>query len=253
MKKLYLIGNMKMNMSVSELEPYFEHIVGIANNSNNVVGVCVPYVYINMAKYMLEGSKVLFGAENMYHADKGAYTGEISAHMLNDFGCDLVILGHSERRHIFGETDEDINLKVKKALETGITPILCFGETLDERKAGSTYNVVERQIMSALNDIDSDDIGRIIFAYEPVWAIGTGVSATSDQAEEICSFVKRLLHDNFDLNDSIVLYGGSLKPDNAQELLSKESIDGGLIGGACLKLDEFQKIIDTKVEKWKKP
>lgn len=249
MKKLYLIGNMKMNMSLSELEPYFEHIVGIAENSSNVVGVCVPYVYMNMAKYMLDGSKVLFGAENMYHADKGAFTGEISAHMLNDFGCDLVILGHSERRHIFGETDEDINLKVKKALETGITPILCFGETIEERKAGSTYNIVERQITSALQDIDEEDIGRIIFAYEPVWAIGTGISATSDQAEEICGFAKRLLEDNYCLKNSIMLYGGSLKADNAQEILSKESIDGGLIGGACLKLDEFQKIIDTKVEK----
>lgn len=249
MKKLYLIGNMKMNMSLSELEPYFEHIVGIAENSSNVVGVCVPYVYINMAKYMLDGSKVLFGAENMYHADKGAFTGEISAHMLNDFGCDLVILGHSERRHIFGETDEDINLKVKKALETGITPILCFGETIEERKAGSTYNIVERQITSALQDIDEEDIGRIIFAYEPVWAIGTGISATSDQAEEICGFAKRLLEDNYCLKNSIMLYGGSLKADNAQEILSKESIDGGLIGGACLKLDEFQKIINTKVEK----
>ena len=249
MKKLYLIGNMKMNMSLSELEPYFEHIVGIAENSSNVVGVCVPYVYINMAKYMLDGSKVLFGAENMYHADKGAFTGEISAHMLNDFGCDLVILGHSERRHIFGETDEDINLKVKKALETGIIPILCFGETIEERKAGSTYNIVERQITSALQDIDEEDIGRIIFAYEPVWAIGTGISATSDQAEEICGFAKRLLEDNYCLKNSIMLYGGSLKADNAQEILSKESIDGGLIGGACLKLDEFQKIIDTKVEK----
>lgn len=249
MKKLYLIGNMKMNMSLSELEPYFEHIVGIADNSSNVVGVCVPYVYINMAKYMLDGSKVLFGAENMYHADKGAFTGEISAHMLNDFGCDLVILGHSERRHIFGETDEDINLKVKKALETGITPILCFGETIEERHAGSTYNIVERQISSALQDINEEDIGRIIFAYEPVWAIGTGVSATSDQAEEICGFAKRLLEDNYGLKNSIMLYGGSLKADNSQEILSKESIDGGLIGGACLKLDEFQKIIDTKVEK----
>lgn len=249
MKKLYLIGNMKMNMSLSELEPYFEHIVGIAENSSNVVGVCVPYVYINMAKYMLDGSKVLFGAENMYHADKGAFTGEISAHMLNDFGCDLVILGHSERRHIFGETDEEINLKVKKALETGITPILCFGETIEERKAGSTYNIVERQITSALQDIDEEDVGRIIFAYEPVWAIGTGVSATSDQAEEICGFAKRLLEDNYCLKNSIMLYGGSLKADNAQEILSNESIDGGLIGGACLKLDEFQKIIDTKVEK----
>lgn len=248
MKKLYLIGNMKMNMSLSELEPYFEKITTIANSTSNAVGVCLPYVYINMAKYMLEGSKVLYGAENMHYADKGAYTGEISAHMLNDFNCDLVIIGHSERRQLFHESDDKINLKVKKALDEGLTPILCFGETLEERNGGQAFNVVESQIISALKDIDEEDIARIIFAYEPVWAIGTGVSATSLQAEEICAFTKKLLKENFYQNSSIVLYGGSLKPDNAQDILSKPSIDGGLIGGACLKIDEFEKIIMTKVE-----
>lgn len=248
MKKLYLIGNMKMNMSVSLLEPYFDRLIPIANSTTNVVGVCVPYVYLNMAKYMLDGSKVLFGAQNMYYADEGAYTGEISAHMLNDFGCDLVILGHSERRHIFHETDEEINLKLKKALETGLTPILCFGETLEERNGGSAFNTVESQLMSALDGIDEEDLGRIIFAYEPVWAIGTGISATSNQAEEICAFTKKLLKENYNLSSSIVLYGGSLKSTNAEDILSKPSIDGGLIGGACLKLDEFEKIINTKVE-----
>lgn len=249
MKKLYLIGNMKMNMSLSELEPYFDRISTIASTTNNVVGVCLPYVYINMAKYMLEGSKVLFGAENMYYEDHGAYTGEISGSMLNDFNCDLVILGHSERRKIFKESDEDINLKVKKALESGLTPILCFGETIEERNEGRAYNVVESQLTSALNGIDEEDIARIIFAYEPVWAIGTGVSATSAQAEDICGFVKRLLKEHFMQNTSILLYGGSLKADNAEDILSKPSIDGGLIGGACLKIDEFEKIINTKVEK----
>lgn len=248
MKKLYLIGNMKMNMSLSELEPYFEKLGTIANSTNNVVGVCLPYVYINMAKYMLEGSKVLFGAENMHYEDHGAFTGEISANMLNDFNCDIVILGHSERRAMFYESDEEINLKVKKALESGITPILCFGETLEERNEGKAYSIVESQLVNALSGIDDEDIARIIFAYEPVWAIGTGVSASANQAEEICGFAKRLLKDNFDQNTSIVLYGGSLKPENAEEILSKESIDGGLIGGACLKIDQFEKIIMTKVE-----
>lgn len=248
MKKLYLIGNMKMNMSLSELEPYFEKITTIASTSSNVVGVCLPYVYINMAKYMLEGSKVLYGAENMYYEDKGAYTGEISASMLNDFNCDLVIIGHSERRQIFHETNEEINLKVKKALEEGLTPILCFGETLEERNGSQAYNVVESQLVSALDGIDEEDISRIIFAYEPVWAIGTGVSATSNQAEEICAFAKRLLKEQFMQSASIVLYGGSLKPENAEDILSKKSIDGGLIGGACLKINDFEKIINTKVD-----
>ena len=248
MKKLYLIGNMKMNMSYSELEPYFENLTNVANNTTNVVGVCVPYVYINMAKYMLEGSKVLFGAENMHYEDKGAYTGEISADMLNDFNCDLVIIGHSERRSYFKESDEEINAKVKKALEKGLTPILCFGETLEERNNNLAYSVVEKQLHGALQDIDDEDFNRIIFAYEPVWAIGTGVSATSKQAEEMISFAKRTICDICEDATPIVLYGGSLKGSNANEILSEPSIDGGLIGGACLKIDEFTQIINTKVE-----
>ena len=248
MKKLYLIGNQKMNMSYSELEPYFEALAQIANNTTNVVGVCVPSVYLDLAKYALEGSKVLYGAENMHYKDSGAYTGEISANMLNDFNCDLVIIGHSERRAYYNETDEDVNLKVKKALDEGLTPILCFGETLDERNGHAAFTVVERQITAALEGLDSEEISRIIFAYEPVWAIGTGVSATSEQAEEMIAFAKRLVSREYDVNNSIMLYGGSLKPSNAQEILSKPSIDGGLIGGACLKLSDFEQLIMTKVE-----
>ena len=248
MKKLYLIGNQKMNMSMSELEPYFEGLASIASTSDNVVGVCVPYVYLDMAQGMLQGSKVLFGAQNMHHEDAGAYTGEISARMLDDFGCDMVILGHSERRQYFHETDDLINLKVKKALDAGITPILCFGETLDERNAQMAYSVVERQLMGGLADLEEEEVSRIIFAYEPVWAIGTGVSATSDQADEIIGFAKRLLEREFGVKQSIILYGGSLKPSNAEDILSKPSIDGGLIGGACLKLKDFESLINTKVE-----
>ena len=248
MKKLYLIGNMKMNMSLSELEPYFEKLTQIASTSTNVVGVCVPSVYLNFAKYALEGSKVLFGAENMHYEDCGAFTGEISADMLNDFNTDLVIIGHSERRLYFKETDQDINLKVKKALQKGITPIVCFGETLEERNSNMAYSVVEKQLVGALADLNSEEVQRIIFAYEPVWAIGTGVSATSVQAEEMIAFAKRIISEQFEVNNSIVLYGGSLKASNADEILSEKSIDGGLIGGACLKISEFEQIINTKVE-----
>lgn len=233
---------------MSELEPYFEGLASIASTSDNVVGVCVPYVYLDMAQGMLQGSKVLFGAQNMHHEDAGAYTGEISARMLDDFGCDMVILGHSERRQYFHETDDLINLKVKKALDAGITPILCFGETLDERNAQMAYSVVERQLMGGLADLEEEEVSRIIFAYEPVWAIGTGVSATSDQADEIIGFAKRLLEREFGVKQSIILYGGSLKPSNAEDILSKPSIDGGLIGGACLKLKDFESLINTKVE-----
>ena len=248
MKKLYLIGNMKMNMSYAELEPYFANITQIASTTDNVVGVCLPSVYIDYAKYSLENSKVLYGAQNMYYADKGAFTGEISAHMLNDFGCDLVIIGHSERRNIFHESDEEINLKVKKALDEGITPILCFGELKEERESGMAFSVVESQLIEDLKDLNEEEVARIIFAYEPVWAIGTGLSATPDQAEEMIAFAKRTIAENFGCKENIVLYGGSLKASNAQEILSKQHIDGGLIGGACLKIDEFEEIINTKVE-----
>lgn len=248
MKKLYLIGNQKMNMSLNELEPYFEGLAEISAGSDNVVGVCVPYVYLDMAQGMLQGSKVLFGAQNMYHEDSGAYTGEISPKMLEDFGCDMVIIGHSERRAYFNETDEEINLKVKKALEYGITPILCFGETLEERDGKMAHSVVETQLTGALNDLSEGEISRIIFAYEPVWAIGTGISATSEEAEEMISFAKRLLENEYGVKDIIMLYGGSLKPSNAEEILSKPSINGGLIGGACLKLKDFEELINTKVE-----
>ncbi len=248
MKKLFLIGNQKMNMNYSTLEAYFEALGDIANKSDNVVGVCVPYVYINLAKYMLEGSKVLFGAENMHWEESGAYTGEISASMLNDFGCDLVIIGHSERRKLFHETNEEINLKLKSALDSGITPILCFGETLEQREGGLTYTVIEEQLSTALEGIDEEEIGRIIFAYEPVWAIGTGVSATPSQANEICAFAKKFLKENYMLSDCIMLYGGSLKPSNAVAILSEKSINGGLIGGACLNISDFKALIETKVE-----
>jgi triosephosphate isomerase len=248
MKKLYLIGNQKMNMSYSELEPYFENLKNIANNSENVVGVCLPSVYLDLAKYSLEGSKVLYGAQNMYHEDKGAYTGEISANMLNDFNCDMVIIGHSERRNIFHETDEDVNLKVKKALNSGLIPILCFGELREERESGMAFSVVENQLVKALDGLTEEEISQIIFAYEPVWAIGTGLSATPEQAEEIIAFSKNLLKDNFGIGSSIMLYGGSLKPSNAEEILSKEHIDGGLIGGACLKIEDFEKLINTRIE-----
>lgn len=248
MKKLYLIGNLKMNMGLRELEPYFEEVASIAANSSNVVGVCVPYVYLDMAQGMLGDSKVLFGAQNMHYEDKGAFTGEVSAHMLNDFGCELVIIGHSERRAYYNETDETVNLKVRKALDEGITPILCFGETLEERNGKLEHSVVERQIMSALNGLTEEEVARIIFAYEPVWAIGTGVSATAEQAEDMISFAKRIITEAFEIKDTVVLYGGSLKPSNAEEILSKPSIDGGLIGGACLKPSDFEQLINTKVE-----
>lgn len=250
MKKLYLIGNHKMNLSYAELEKYFDKLKPIANNSQNIVGVCLPYVYLDLAKRKCKGSAILYGAQNLYYKDNGAYTGEICAKMLIDFDCDLVIIGHSERRNYFNETDEMVNLKTKKALEFGFMPIVCFGETKNERETGVEKDVVKRQILNALDGIEKQDLGNIIFAYEPVWAIGTGLNATSDQAEEIAFFAKELISKKYNITHDqiIMLYGGSLKPSNANEILTKKSIDGGLIGGACLKIEDFNQLIEVKID-----
>ena len=241
--KKYLIGNMKMNQSYAVLEKYFDEIKEIAANTENYVGVCVPNVYLNLAKDKLAGSKVHYGVENVYHEDKGAYTGEVSVNMLKDFDTELVIVGHSERRQMFGDTDKEVNKKVKKVLASGMTPILCYGESLEERKAGITNEVVLYQLEAALSGLDKDSVAKIIFAYEPIWAIGTGVSATDDEAEEICKLSKDIVREKFGV-EVVVLYGGSMKPANAKGLLSKPSIDGGLIGGACLKTEDFNGIIN---------
>ena len=242
--KKYLIGNMKMNQSYDVLVPYFDELKKIADETENYVGVCVPNVYLNLAKDKLAGSKVHYGVENVYHQDKGAYTGETSVSMLKDFDTELVIVGHSERRQMFGDTDKEVNLKVKKVLAAGMTPILCYGESLDERKADKTKDVVLYQLDAALSGLTKADVEKIIFAYEPIWAIGTGVSATTEEAEEICKLSKDIIKEKFGA-ESIVLYGGSMKPSNAKELLSQPSIDGGLIGGACLKTDDFKGIINN--------
>ena len=241
--KKYLIGNMKLNQSYAVLEKYFDEIKEIADKSDNYVGVCVPNVYLNLAKDKLAGSKVHYGVENVYYEDKGAYTGEVSTSMLKDFDTELVIVGHSERRQMFGDTDKEVNKKVKKVLASGMTPILCYGESLDERKNGLTKEVVLYQLDAALSGLTKECVEKIIFAYEPIWAIGTGVSATDDEAEEICKLSKDIVREKFGV-EVVVLYGGSMKPANAKGLLSKPSIDGGLIGGACLKTEDFNGIIN---------
>lgn len=243
MKKFYLIGNLKMNLTKADLAPYFETLK--AQNYKSVAGLCVPSVYLPLANEVLNGSDILYGAQNCYFQESGAFTGEISAKMIKDFNAQLVLVGHSERRSLFGETDEIVNAKTKQLLEYGFTPIVCFGETLDERNQGLEKEVVNTQIRGALENLAKEDISKIIFAYEPVWAIGTGVNATSEQAEEIIAYAKKVVADLSGNNQIIMLYGGSLKPSNAKELLSQPSIDGGLIGGASLNFEDFNAIIET--------
>ncbi len=256
MKKKYLIGNIKMNMSKESFIPYFEELKVLAEETQNVVGVCVPTVYLGLAQEKLQGSKVKYGAQNIYFENSGTFTGETSVHMIKDFNPDYCLVGHSERRAMFGETIEWTNKKIKKLLEVGITPILCFGETYQERfEENVTFEIVKNQLEGALEGLSKEEVKKIIFAYEPVWAISKGygsadVSATSAQAEEMTAYSRKLICENFNLNDDeiIVLYGGSMKPTNAKELLSQKNIDGGLIGGACLKTADFKGVFELVID-----
>jgi triosephosphate isomerase len=199
---------------------------------------------------MLEGSHIELGAQNMYHEDEGAFTGEISPKMLKAVGCTYVILGHSERRQYFKETDEFINKKAKKALASGFIPIICVGETLQEREKNITNQVVTTQITGCLKDIPKSDVEKLVIAYEPVWAIGTGKVATPQQAQEVHQLIRKVLGQLYSASSAekvVIQYGGSVKPDNAKELLHQPDIDGALVGGACLKADSFIAIVQAAV------
>jgi len=206
------------------------------------VAVCPPFVYLEAVAAALAGSSVGLGAQNAYHEKSGAYTGEISVGMLRDIGCKYVILGHSERRQLLGETDEFIFTKVKAALEGGLTPIVCVGEVLEDREAGRTQEVVRKQFEGSLGGLSADEIARVVIAYEPVWAIGTGKVATPAQAEEVHLDLRKLLTERYNAQVAEqvrIQYGGSVKPGNAAELLSQPNIDGALVGGASLVADDF--------------
>jgi triosephosphate isomerase len=192
------------------------------------------------------GSRVSLGAQNLYWEKEGAYTGEISADMLTAVGCQYVIIGHSERRQFFGDTDDAVNHKIKAALEAGIIPVMCVGETVQERDAGQTFSVLDKQVKSGLHSYVADDLATLVIAYEPVWAIGTGVTATPEQAQEVHAFIRKRLGEHFGVDwaeKTRILYGGSMKPGNAADLLAQGDIDGGLIGGASLSSGDFLEII----------
>ena len=250
MRKKVIAGNWKMNM---DLNGSIELISGLKNSLKDIdincnVIVCPPYTSLETAKELIKESKIQLGAQNMYYEENGAYTGEISASMLKSVGCEYVILGHSERRTIFNEPDSLINKKVIKALSSGLKPILCIGETLEERESNVTFEVVKKQVVEGLKDIDYENIKKVIIAYEPVWAIGTGKNATPEQAEEVHVYIRYLIKELYaaEISENIIIqYGGSVKPENAKELLHQPNIDGALVGGACLKADSFVKIIEA--------
>lgn len=249
-RKAVIAGNWKMNMTPSEAYKLSGELVaaldGVDTGSDVEVVVCVPFVDLDTVSATVEGSVIKVGAQNVHFMKSGAYTGEISAPMLLECGVDFVVIGHSERRQYFGETDETVNLRVKAALEAGLTPIICVGELLGERDAGITSEVVSRQTKLALAGFTAEMAKSVIIAYEPVWAIGTGRTATADQAEEVCACIRGVIAGLYgaDVADAVTIqYGGSMKAGNAAELLSKPDVDGGLIGGASLSAADFTAII----------
>jgi triosephosphate isomerase len=250
MRRKVIAGNWKMNNDLKETQNLLSKLTsGLSlDNLNCDVIVCPPYTSLLEAYSLLKDTKIKIGAQNMHFESSGAFTGEISASMLKSVGCEYVILGHSERRTIFGETDELINSKIKKANSSGLKPIFCVGELLEEREAGITEKVIEKQIRSGLKEISPEEMGNLIIAYEPVWAIGTGKTASPEQAEEVHKFIRGLINDKYgtSVSDKIVIqYGGSVNNKNARELLSQKDIDGALVGGASLKADAFIEIIQA--------
>ena len=246
-RRPFIAGNWKMNLDLAGAVALANALVKEAEGKDGVdLAICPPSVYLESVGKAVAGTKVGLGAQNMYSEKKGAFTGEVSAPMLKDFGCTYVILGHSERRHIFRETDAEINDKVYAALEAGLVPIVCVGETLAEREAKKTMRVVRRQFEGSLSGLTGPQLRKLVIAYEPVWAIGTGKTATPAEAEEVHRDLRNLMVERYnkEVAESVRLqYGGSVKPDNAASLLSQPDIDGALVGGASLKVDQFMGIV----------
>lgn len=246
MGKYIIAGNWKMNKLPSETYEFVKSVAKATKDASCEVVCCTPFVCLSEAVKAAEGTNVKIGAENLHFEDKGAFTGEVSADMLKDIGIDYVIIGHSERRQYFAETDETVNLKTKKALSKGLIPIVCVGESLEQREAGITMDLIAIQIKKAFAGIEAADAKKVVIAYEPIWAIGTGKTATAEQAEEVCGGIRKILGELYCEKcaaEFTIQYGGSMNAGNAAELLAKPNIDGGLIGGASLKTADFATIV----------
>lgn len=247
MRRPFIAGNWKMNTDRVSAVALAEEVAAQCASLDHVdLAVCPPHVYLDAVAQAVAGSKLGLGAQNMYHEASGAYTGEVSASMLLDVGCKYVILGHSERRHILGETDAMINRKVHAAHEAGLVPIVCVGELLEQREAGETLEVIRNQFEGSLAGLSEDQMTKTVIAYEPVWAIGTGKVATPDQAQQVHADLRKIIAGQYNAQVAeavVIQYGGSVKPDNAAELLGRPDIDGALVGGAALKADSFLGIV----------
>lgn len=251
-REVIIAGNWKMHMNSESASEYFTQFSSAVLGSSNGVYLAVPFTLISLLANRAQGSNILIGAQNMHDAESGAFTGEVSASMLQDAGASFVILGHSERRHIFGESSAFVNAKAKKALMSNLQPIVCIGETQEQREAGDTEKVLEQQLAESLADLSPEQLENVVLAYEPVWAIGTGLTATPEQAQETHAFCRRVFLKTW--NETVaqgisILYGGSVKPDNAKAIMEQEDVDGVLVGGASLKPDVFAQIVNFQTIK----
>ncbi len=247
MRKKVIAGNWKMNMLPNETISMISELEPMVKDTENEVVLCVPYTDLFYALLTAQGTNIKIGAQNMHFEEKGAYTGEISAKMLKSIGVEYVIIGHSERRQYFAETDETVNKKIKAAFANEIKPIVCVGETLDQRESGKAFEIITTQTEKALDGLTDEQVANTIIAYEPIWAIGTGKTATSEDANEAIKQIREKIYQKYGQNVAqrvIIQYGGSMKPSNAKELLEMSDIDGGLIGGASLKAADFSQIVN---------
>lgn len=243
----FIAGNWKMFKTKAEAITFAKEFRELYKDTDVQTAICAPFTNLEALKEAFAGTEIKVGAQNVHFADEGAFTGEISVSMLEEIGVDFCIVGHSERRQYFGETDETVNKKLKKLFEGPIRPILCVGESLEERDADKAFDVVGGQIKADLEGIDAADVKKLVIAYEPIWAIGTGRTATPDQAEEMCAFIRKTLIELYgeEVSDEVIIqYGGSVKPANATEIMNMDEIDGALVGGASLKPEDFMEIID---------
>ena len=247
MRKKVIAGNWKMNMLPDETIRFIDELTPLVKDTDNEVILCVPYTDLFYSLLSAQNTNIKIGAQNMHWAETGAYTGEVSGKMLKAIGVEYVIIGHSERRQYFAETDETVNLKLKAAFNYGLKPIVCVGETLEQREEGKAIEIVTKQIEKALEGLDDDKVSNTIVAYEPIWAIGTGKTATSEDANAMAKAIREKISNIYRQNTAervIIQYGGSVKASNAKELFSMSDIDGALVGGASLKSEEFSKIVN---------
>ena len=247
MRKKVIAGNWKMNMLPNEAMEYIQTFEGLVKDTQNEVILCVPYTDLFYCLNLAQNTNIKIGAQNMHWEEKGAYTGEVSGKMLKSIGVEYVIIGHSERRQYFAETDETVNKKIKSAFENELKPIVCVGETLEQREAGKTAEIITNQTKLALEGLTETQVKKTIIAYEPIWAIGTGRTATSEDANNSIKEIRNEIAKNYGkevAEEVIIQYGGSVKSSNAKELFLMSDIDGGLVGGASLKPDEFSKIVN---------